>query len=91
MVLSGRDLGWQEAQQLLMASGNFFSRPAFGLQSAATPETEIEVAFSPDLKEAVVVSPHLFAVAGGGGPLEVWEGVRGDIDWRVLQRPVVKR
>ena len=67
LVLSGRDLGWQGAQQQLLAEGNFASRPAFGLQALApADEAELEVALSPDLAEVTVVSPQLFAVAGGG-------------------------
>ncbi len=60
LVLSGRDLGWQEAQQQLMINGNFASRPAFGLQAIAATEAVPEVILSPDLKEAVIVSPQRF-------------------------------
>ena len=60
LVLSGRDFGWQEAQQQLMAGGNFASRPAFGLQAMSATEAVPEVVLSPDLKEAVAVSSRLF-------------------------------
>lgn len=65
LVLSGRDLSWQEAQQELMIEGNFASRPAFGLQAVPVLEAEPEVLLSPDLAEASVMAPQTFQTESG--------------------------
>ena len=67
LVLSGRDLGWQEAQQTLMADGHFASRPAFGLQAVPTSAVVPEITLSPDLKEAIVIGAQTFEADIGEG------------------------
>jgi hypothetical protein len=54
LVLSGRELNWQEAQQRLLMTGDFANRPTFGLH-ALTASAQPTVTLSPDLQEAFVV------------------------------------
>ena len=65
LVLSGRDLAWQEAQQQLMMDGHFAARPAFGLQAVPITEAVTQVTLSPDLAEAMVSSPRTFQTEKG--------------------------
>ena len=54
LVLSGRELNWQEAQQRLLLAGDFADRPTFGLHALAA-SAQPTVTLSPDLQEAFVV------------------------------------
>ncbi len=67
LVLSGRDLDWQEAQQTLMANGHFTNHPAFSLQAVPAPNAVPEITLSPDLREAVAVGPQTFQTDAGEG------------------------
>ncbi len=72
-LLSGRDLDWAEAQQLLAQEGLYYDRPGFGLTWLADETTtavavaDAAITLNPELNTAVLVTTQLYAVAIGNG------------------------
>ncbi len=69
MLLSGRDLGWAEAQQVLVQEGLLYDRAGFGL-TWLPDETTTAVAaitLNPELNTAVLTTTQVYAVAIGSG------------------------
>lgn len=73
--LSGRDSGWSEAQERLVAGDALLARPAFGLTLVPEARRVVSVTVAPELNAAELVAEQAYAIDIGGGLTEtIWLG-----------------
>jgi hypothetical protein len=69
-LLSGRDMGWAELQQDLVADGLFWERPFFAMQFQPDSHEVIETTIDPALEAAEVVYTQSYDILNAEGVTE---------------------